>query len=97
MEFSRRTSSAFLKGLKDNICLPVRMLNTTSLVAMFGLTKLHEEYIMSSKRPLHASSFPYNRQSNWNPPTSQLPPSSSQFALLAKLVADLPVQRITLA
>jgi hypothetical protein len=75
--------NCFLNGLKDDIRLLVRMLNT-SLVAAFGLAKLQKEYIQSSKWPLRASSFPYNRQSNWNPPTTQLSPSSSQLALLAK-------------
>jgi hypothetical protein len=32
--------SCFLSGLKDNICLPVRMLNPINLIANFSLAKL---------------------------------------------------------
>jgi len=40
--------SCFLSGLKDEIRLPVRMLNPANLVAAFGLAKLQEEYIFIS-------------------------------------------------
>jgi hypothetical protein len=82
--------SCFLSGLKDEIRVPVRMLNPASLVAAFGLAKLQEEYIQSSKRPLRASSFPYTRSQSWNVPASQLP-SSSQLALPAKPSTGLPI------
>jgi hypothetical protein len=71
------------------------MLNPASLVAAFGLAKLQEEYIQSSKRPLRASSFPYNRPQSWTLPAPQLPSSSSQLALPAKPSNGLPVQKIT--
>jgi hypothetical protein len=70
------------------------MLNPANLVAAFGLAKLQEEYIQSSKRPLRASSFPYTRSQSWNVPASQLP-SSSQLALPAKPSTGLPIQKIT--
>jgi hypothetical protein len=89
--------SCFLSGLKDEIRLPVRMLNPTSLVAAFGLAKLQEEYIQSSKRPLRTSSFPYPRQQHWSSPAPQLPASSSQLALPTKNSAGLPIQKISAA
>jgi hypothetical protein len=60
----RNRLSCFLNGLKDHICLPVRMLNPTTLSAAFGLEKLQEEYLQSSKHsPSFASaSFSYSRQ-----------------------------------
>ena len=39
--------SCFLSGLKDEIRLPVRMLNPQSLNATFGLAKIQEEYVLS--------------------------------------------------
>ena len=42
--------SCFLSGLKDEIRLPVRMLNPQSLNATFGLAKIQEEYVLSCKR-----------------------------------------------
>jgi hypothetical protein len=56
--------SCFLNRLKDNIRLPVRMLNPANLVATFALAKLQEEYIQSFKPPLRSSttSFSFGRQ-----------------------------------
>lgn len=56
--------SCFLSGLRDDIRLPVRMLNPANLVAAFGLAKLQEEYILSFQRPLRSSSssFSFGRQ-----------------------------------
>jgi len=87
--------SCFLSGLKDEIHLPVCMLNPASLVAAFGLAKLQEEYIQSSKQPLRASSFPYNRLQSWNLPARELPPSS-QLALPAKPSTSLLCRRFPL-
>ena len=42
--------SCFLSGLKDEIRLPVRMLVPKSLNDVFGLAKIQEEYLMSSKK-----------------------------------------------
>ena len=42
--------SCFLSGLKDEMCLPVRMLNPQSLSAAFGLAKIQEEYLISCRR-----------------------------------------------
>lgn len=95
--------SYFLSGLRDNIRLPVQMLNPAGLVTAFGHAKLQEEYLHSSKCPLHTSStsLSFARQQSWSSPTNpsslQLPPSSSQLALPAKLGAGLPIQRISAA
>ena len=42
--------SCFLSGLKDEIRLPVRMLNPQSLNEAFGLAKIQEEYVLSYKK-----------------------------------------------
>ena len=42
--------SCFLSGLKDEIRLPVRMLNPQSLNEAFGLSKIQEEYNWSCKK-----------------------------------------------
>ena len=41
--------SCFLSGLKDEICIPVRMLNPQNLCSTFGLAKIQEEYLLTSK------------------------------------------------
>lgn len=48
--------SCFLSGLKDDICLAMRMLNPSTLVVAFGLTKLPEEYLLTFRRRARASS-----------------------------------------
>ena len=42
--------SCLLSGLKDEVRLPVRMLNPPTLIAAFGLAKIQEEYLLSCKR-----------------------------------------------
>ena len=42
--------SCFLSGLKDEIRLPVQMLNPQSLNKAFGLSKIQEEYNWSCKK-----------------------------------------------
>lgn len=44
--------SCFLSGLKDEIRLPIRMLNLINLSAAFGLTMIQEEYVLSSRKTL---------------------------------------------
>jgi hypothetical protein len=91
--------SCFLNRLKDNIRLPVRMLNPANLVATFALAKLQEEYIQSFKRPLRSSttSFSFGRQYSWgrsgNSSTQQTLLSSFQLALPLKIPSRFPVQR----
>lgn len=42
--------SCFLRGLKDEICLPIWMLNPINLNAIYGLEKIQEEYLLSTKK-----------------------------------------------
>ena len=42
--------SYFLSGLKDEIRLPVRMLNPQSLNKAFGQAKIQEKYVWSSRK-----------------------------------------------
>lgn len=42
--------SCFLSGLKDEIRLPVKMLNPHTLNEAFGLAKIQEEYVFSCKK-----------------------------------------------
>ena len=42
--------SYFLSGLKDEVRLPMRMLNPPTLIAAFGLAKIQEVYLLSCKR-----------------------------------------------
>ena len=42
--------SCFLSGLKDEVRLPVKMLNPKNLNKAFGLAKIQEEYLLSSKK-----------------------------------------------
>ena len=48
--FEKHKLSCFLSGLKDEIRLPIKMLNPQSLSATFGLAKIQEEYLGASKR-----------------------------------------------
>ena len=42
--------SCFLSGLKEDIRLPVRMLVPKSLNEAFGLAKIQEQYLISSRK-----------------------------------------------
>ena len=46
----RHKLSCFLSGLKDDIRLPVKMLNPSTLNAAFGLVKIQEEYLLANKK-----------------------------------------------
>ena len=48
--------SCFLNGLRDEIRLPVKMLNPKTLNEAFGLAKIQKKYVMSSKKFLKSSS-----------------------------------------
>ncbi|XP_041025452.1 uncharacterized protein LOC121265848 [Juglans microcarpa x Juglans regia] len=43
--------SCLMSGLKDEVRLPIRMLNPINLNAAFGLAKIQEEYILASRKP----------------------------------------------
>ena len=42
--------SCFLSGLKDEVRVPMRMLNSPTLIAAFGLAKIQEEYLLGCKK-----------------------------------------------
>lgn len=44
--------SCFLRGLKDEVWLPIRMLNPINLSVAFGLAKIQEQYLWNSIRAL---------------------------------------------
>ncbi|XP_042988692.1 uncharacterized protein LOC122316222 [Carya illinoinensis] len=46
----RHKMSCFISGLKDEIRIPVKMFNPLNLGAAFGLAKLQEEYVLSSRK-----------------------------------------------
>ncbi|KAF5468680.1 hypothetical protein F2P56_012817 [Juglans regia] len=54
--FERNKLSCFLSGLKDEIRLPIRMLNPSSLNDAFGLAKIQEQYVWSAKKSWRGSS-----------------------------------------
>lgn len=42
--------SCFLSGLKDEVRVPMRMLNSPTLIAAFGLATIQEEYLLGCKK-----------------------------------------------
>ena len=77
--------SCFLNGLRDEIRLPIKMLNPKTLNEAFGLAKIQEEYVMSSKKFLKSSSLEVTKPSVLVPrPDTRL---DSKF--------KLPLQRLS--
>lgn len=56
--------SCFLRGLKDDICLLVRMFNPRTLVDAYSLAKIQEEYLVSSRKSFKP---PWNSYSYQHP------------------------------
>lgn len=54
--------SFFLSGLKDEIRLPITMLNPINLSVAFGLIKIQEEYVWNSRKALRAMVGSSDRQ-----------------------------------
>ena len=59
--------SCFLSDLRDEIRLPIKMLNPKTLNEAFGLAKIQEEYVMSSKKFLKSSSLEVTKPSVLGP------------------------------
>ena len=78
--------SYFLSGLKDEIRLPVRMLNPQSLNAAFGLAKIQEEYVMSCRRNVK------NQQDSGKNSILGLPKTIG----VVETKPSIPIKRITL-
>lgn len=93
--------SYFLSGLKDEVRLPLRMLSPQTLVAAFGLAKLQEEYLTSTRRSFRpqGTTLSSGRQQPWGssgnsfsqPGGSSAPPLSSS----SHATSSLPVQKIS--
>jgi hypothetical protein len=49
--------SCFLSGLRDDIRLPLRMLKPQDLNEAFGLAKIQEEYVLSTRRSYRPSGY----------------------------------------
>lgn len=47
--------SYFLSGLKDEMRLPMRVLNPSTLIAAFGLAKIQEKYLLECKKTYKGS------------------------------------------
>jgi len=90
----RNRLSCFLSGLKDEVRLPLRMLSPRMLVAAFGLAKLQEEYLTSTRCSVRQySSYSSNKQLPWSSsgsssstsPSSVVASRSTSAVLIQKL------------
>ena len=79
--------SCFLSGLKDEIRLPVRMLNPQSLTIALGLAKIQEENIISCKRSSKI------QQETGKPSILGLPKVNT----FVEAKSRIPIKRISLA
>jgi hypothetical protein len=86
--------SCFLSGLKDEVRLPLRMLHPRTLVAAFGLAKLQEEYLTSTRRSSRPSSYSFNKQLPWASSGSS---SSSSLGSTPRNSSAVPVQKLSSA
>ena len=83
---------SFLSGLKDEVRLPVRMLNPSSLTAAFELAKIQEEYLLGCKRSYKG------RHDQARPSLLGVPkPSLLGAALIENKTTKIPVKKITAA
>jgi hypothetical protein len=76
--------SCFLSGLKDEIRLPLWMLNPVTLAAAFDLAKLQEEYILNTHHSLRSPSPSYSYSKQLPLPLQRSPPA-------------VPIQKLSLA
>lgn len=89
--------SFFLSGLKDEIRLPLRMLNPVTLATAFDLTKFQEEYILSthrSSRPTTAS-YNFSKSLSWSSPGSSSTPADPSSLPLQRSASVFPVQKLS--
>jgi hypothetical protein len=91
--------SCFLSGLKDEICLPLRMLNPVTLAAAFGLAKLQEEYILSTRRSSRPTTTSYNfsKSLSWTSLGSSSTPAVTSSMPLQRSTSVFPIQKLSLA
>lgn len=92
--FEKHKLSCFLNGLRDEIRLPIRMLNPQNLSSAFGLAKIQEEYLFTSKK----STRPWievPKPSILGPPrTIKTDVKTSKFPVQRLLAAQIEEKRI---
>jgi len=89
--------SCFLSGLKDEIRLPLRMLNLVTLAAAFGLAKLQEEYILSTRRSFRPTTASYNfsKSLSWTSPGSSPSTTGPSSLPLQRSTPAFPIQKLS--
>ncbi|XP_035549739.1 uncharacterized protein LOC118349426 [Juglans regia] len=93
--FEKNKLSCFLSGLRDEIRLPVRMLKPSNLNDAFGLAKIQEQYVWSTKKSWKSNSFEGHQQL-WNGNTNKSGPSNSILgAPKGQPISRMPYQRIS--
>lgn len=99
--------SCFLSGLKDEIRLPVRMLDPLNLSAAYGLAKIQEEYVNNTKRNIkpgglefdkgnfsgYGRQIPFRKQGGTDHNFSRREEGANHFSQNSK--TNLPVQRVS--
>ncbi|XP_035544590.1 uncharacterized protein LOC118347985 [Juglans regia] len=85
--YEKNKLSCFLSGLRDEIRLPVRMLNPLSLNDAFGLAKIQEQYVVSIRRPWRNS---LTDSSKFSPESNLLNSGQTPSLLGAPRVSPLP-------
>ena len=70
-----------MNGLKDEIKLPIKMLNPQNLNATFGLAKIQEEYLMASRRNIKSWNDGPKTSILSPPPVIKNDPKSAKMAI----------------
>jgi hypothetical protein len=88
--------SCFLGGLKNEIRLPLRLLNPITLATAFSLTKL-QEYILSTRRSSRPTiaSYNFNKSLSWTLPGSSSTPASTSSLPLQQSTSTFPIQKLS--
>jgi len=88
--------SCFLSGLKNEIRLPLRLLNPITLATAFSLTKL-QEYILSTRRSSRptTASYNFNKSLSWTSPGSSSTPASTSSLPLQRSTSTFPIQKLS--
>lgn len=62
----RKTNLVFFSGLQDEVRLHVRILNPTTLNHAFGLAKIQEQYILSTRRSWRNGLTDFSQLGPWS-------------------------------
>jgi hypothetical protein len=75
----------------------LRMLNPVTLAAAFGLAKLQEEYIMSTRRSIRPTSASYNfsKSLSWSSPSGASSPGGAFSLPLQRSSSSISVQKLS--